>query len=100
MKSASATSRAEPCWASSLTSTWLATATCTSSAHTPPTCRQELLDRTPIWNQRHLLHALREYEAFYNPHRPHQGIVNARPLRRLPQPITDPDRLAHLNIRR
>ncbi|MEY9895769.1 transposase InsO family protein [Catenulispora sp. MAP5-51] len=26
------------------------------------TCRRELLDRTLIWNQRHLLHALREYE--------------------------------------
>ncbi len=30
------------------------------------TCRHELLDRTLIWNQRHLLHALREYEQFYN----------------------------------
>jgi hypothetical protein len=29
-----------------------------------PTCRRELLDRTLIWNQRHLLHALREYETF------------------------------------
>nr|WP_232328185.1 transposase [Kibdelosporangium sp. MJ126-NF4] len=37
------------------------------------TCRHELLDRTLIWNQRHLLHALREYERFYNSHRPHQG---------------------------
>ena len=26
------------------------------------TCRHELLDRTLIWNQAHLLHALREYE--------------------------------------
>jgi transposase InsO family protein len=41
------------------------------------TCRRELLDRTLIWNQRHLLHALREYERFYNGHRPHQGIANA-----------------------
>ena len=30
------------------------------------TCRTELLDRTLIWNQSHLLHTLREYEAFYN----------------------------------
>lgn len=30
------------------------------------TCRRELLDRTLIWNQRHLLHALREFEKFYN----------------------------------
>jgi hypothetical protein len=27
------------------------------------TCRRELLDRTLIWNQRHLLRALREFEA-------------------------------------
>ncbi|MFT7840692.1 integrase core domain-containing protein [Saccharothrix sp. BKS2] len=43
-------------------------------------CRRELLDRTLIWNQQHLLHALREYEHFYNTHRPHQGMANARPL--------------------
>jgi transposase InsO family protein len=64
------------------------------------TCRRELLDRTLILNQRHLLHALREYEAFYNTHRPHQGIGNARPLALLPEPITGPDRLARLNIHR
>jgi putative transposase len=64
------------------------------------TCRRELLDRTLIWNQRHLLHALREYEQFYNQHRPHQGIANARPLNPLPKPITDPDQLARLNIHR
>ncbi|MFE7332761.1 integrase core domain-containing protein [Streptomyces sp. NPDC057565] len=45
------------------------------------TCRRELLDRTLIWNQHHLLHALREFEQFYNSHRPHQGIANTRPLR-------------------
>jgi transposase InsO family protein len=64
------------------------------------TCRRELLDRTLIWNQRHLLHALREYERFYNLHRPHQGITNARPLAPLPEPITDPGRLAQLNVHR
>jgi hypothetical protein len=64
------------------------------------TCRHELLDRTLIWNQRHLLHALREFELFYNRHRPHQGIGNARPLCMLPTPIADPDEMAHLNIRR
>jgi putative transposase len=51
------------------------------------TCRHELLDRTLIWNQQHLLHALREYEHFYNGHRPHQGIANARPL--YPHPHAD-----------
>ena len=64
------------------------------------TCRRELLDRTLIWNQRHLLHALREFETFYNEHRPHQGLANARPLHSLPTPIEDPDRIAHLDIRR
>jgi hypothetical protein len=61
------------------------------------TCRRELLDHTLIWNQRHLLHALREFERFYNGHRPHQGIENARPLRPLPTRITDPVRIARLN---
>ncbi|MFD0855028.1 integrase core domain-containing protein [Actinomadura adrarensis] len=51
------------------------------------TCRRELLDRTPIRNQWHLLHALRGLETFCNEHRPHQGIGNARPLRPLPPPI-------------
>jgi transposase InsO family protein len=64
------------------------------------TCRRELLDRTLIWNQQHLLHAPREYEIFYNTHRPHHGIANARPLAPLPEPITDPGRLAYLNIHR
>ena len=33
-------------------------------------CRRELLDRTLVWNQRHLMTVLREYEDFYNTHRP------------------------------
>jgi putative transposase len=32
-------------------------------------CRAELLDRTLILNQAHLLHTLHEYESFYNEHR-------------------------------
>ncbi|WP_333771538.1 integrase core domain-containing protein [Streptomyces sp. IBSBF 2435] len=64
------------------------------------TCRHELLDRTLIWNHRHLHHALREFEHFYNEHRPHQGIANARPLQPLPPPISDPGRIAHLDIRK
>ena len=64
------------------------------------TCRHELLDRTLIWNQRHLLHALREYEHFYNQHRPHRTLADAAPLCPLPIPITDPERITHLNVRR
>jgi putative transposase len=64
------------------------------------TCRRELLDRTLIWNERHLLHTLREFEQFYNSHRPHQGIANARPLRPLPQPITDSGQITRLDIHR
>jgi putative transposase len=64
------------------------------------TCRHELLDQTLIWNQRHLLHALHEFEQFYNQHRPHQGIANARPLQALPAPIPLTDTDTRLRIGR
>ena len=63
-------------------------------------CRRELLDRTLIWNQTHLLHALRQYEQHYNAHRPHRGISNSRPLHPLPEPITDRYKITDLHIRR
>jgi transposase InsO family protein len=63
-------------------------------------CRHELLDRTLIFNRAHLLHALREYERHHNEHRPHRGIANVRPLRSLPESITEPVALARLRIRR
>jgi hypothetical protein len=53
-------------------------------------CRRELLDRTLIWNQRHLMTVLREYEDFYNTHRPHRTLSQAAPLRPLPDGVTDP----------
>ncbi|HEX5295576.1 MAG TPA: integrase core domain-containing protein [Streptosporangiaceae bacterium] len=62
------------------------------------TCRRELLDRTLIGNQAHLPRALHEFEQFYNAHRPHQGIANARPLRALPAPTTKPGVAARLHI--
>jgi putative transposase len=43
-------------------------------------CRRELLDRTLIWNQRHLMTVLREYEDFYNTHRPHRTLNQAAPV--------------------
>ncbi|MEY9893543.1 transposase InsO family protein [Catenulispora sp. MAP12-49] len=64
------------------------------------TCRRELLDRTLIWNQRHLLHAPHEYETHHNRHRAHQAIQQAAPLRAVPAPITDPQHITDLDIRR
>ncbi|MEY9912020.1 putative transposase [Catenulispora sp. MAP12-49] len=64
------------------------------------TCRRELLDRTLIWNQRHLLRALHEYETHYNHNRAHQAIQQAAPLRAVPAPITDPQHITDLDIRR
>ncbi|HEY8111949.1 MAG TPA: integrase core domain-containing protein [Actinomycetes bacterium] len=64
------------------------------------TCRRELLDRTVIWNQRHLMHAMRAYERHYNERRPHQGIANARPLRPFPLPCAHPDEIGRLDVRR
>jgi putative transposase len=52
-------------------------------------CRRELLDRTLIWNRRHLMIVLREYEDFYNTHRPHRTLSQAAPLRPLPDGIAD-----------
>jgi putative transposase len=60
-------------------------------------CRRELLDRTLIWNQRHLMMVLREYEDFYNSHRPHRGLDQAAVLRPLPDGVTDLD---HFRVRR
>jgi putative transposase len=64
------------------------------------TCRHELLDRTMVWNQTQLLHALRQYEQHFNDHRPHRGISNSRPLQALPEPITDLNKIANLAVRR
>ena len=63
-------------------------------------CRAELLDRVLIVNQAHLLHALREYETFYNTHRPHRALEAAAPLRPLRPLITEPAWLGRLDIRR
>jgi putative transposase len=54
-------------------------------------CRRELLDQTLIWNQRHLLRVLREYENHYNSHRPHRSLGQAAPLKLLPAAVTDLD---------
>ncbi|WP_367129325.1 IS481 family transposase [Saccharothrix sp. HUAS TT1] len=56
-------------------------------------------DRTLIWNQQHLLHALREYEKFYNTHRPHQGHPQHPTTTRRTTTRTDQAALTHLDIR-
>jgi putative transposase len=63
------------------------------------TCRHELLDRTLICNQAHLLHALREFESYYNQHRHHRTLHSA-PLRPASDPLTEPHQLDQLDIRR
>jgi putative transposase len=52
-------------------------------------CRRELLDRTLIWNQRHLMIVLREDEGFCNSRRPHRALDQAAPPQPLPDGITD-----------
>jgi putative transposase len=54
-------------------------------------CRRELLDRTLIWNRRHLMIVLRECEDFYNTDWPHRTLSQAAPLRTLPDAIADLD---------
>jgi putative transposase len=54
-------------------------------------CRRGLPNRNLIWNQRHLLGVLREYEVFYSAHRPHRTLNQASPLRPLPRAVTDLD---------
>jgi len=48
-------------------------------------CPRELLDRTLVWNQAHLLQILRDYEAHHNQHRPHRSLHGAAPLKALPE---------------
>jgi putative transposase len=60
-------------------------------------CWRELLDRTLIWNQRHLTTVLREYEDFYNTHRPHRALNQAALLRPLPDGVSD---LGRFRVRR
>ncbi|MFG2500816.1 integrase core domain-containing protein [Streptomyces sp. NPDC048441] len=63
------------------------------------TCRHELLDRALIWNERHLRHALRQFELHYNLHRPHQAIDQAAPLRAVPAPLPH-TQITQLKVRR
>lgn len=55
---------------------------------------------TLIVDQAHLLHALREFEVFYNEHRTHRALQGPAPCRPLPPPITESDQLNQLTIQR
>ncbi|MGW6155108.1 hypothetical protein ACWFRM_18525 [Streptomyces sp. NPDC055144] len=41
------------------------------------TFRRDLLDRTLVWNDSHLLHVVREFEVHDNRHKPHQALHQA-----------------------
>ncbi len=56
------------------------------------TLRHELLDRTIIWNQRHLERLVVDYIEHYNSHRPHRSLDQRAPLG-LEPPLTDPSHL-------
>jgi putative transposase len=60
-------------------------------------CRREVLNRTLIWNQRHQMTVLREYEDSCNTHRPHRAMNQSPSLRPLPAGVPDLD---HLRVRR
>jgi putative transposase len=64
------------------------------------TCRGELLDRVLVWNTRHLLQVLREFESHHNTHRPPPGVGAGRTAARRPGIHHRPDKIADLNIRR
>ena len=60
-------------------------------------CRRELPGRTLIWNQRHLMMVLREYEDSCNAHRPQRTLKQAAPLRPLPGEVSGLD---HFRVQR
>jgi transposase InsO family protein len=64
----------------------------------PHHCRSHEFDEV-LGTHNHLLHALREFEDFYNTHRPHRSL-NGAPLRPAPEPLTELSRLDQLDILR
>jgi putative transposase len=60
-------------------------------------CRRELPGRALVWNRRHLMTVLREYEDFCGTHRPHRTLDQAAPLRPLPEDVAGLD---HFRVRR
>jgi putative transposase len=57
-------------------------------------CRRELVKRTLIWSQAHLLRILREHETRHNQHRPYRSVDAAGPPKPLPESVDlDPCRV-------
>ncbi|MEE9414818.1 MAG: integrase core domain-containing protein [Acidimicrobiales bacterium] len=54
------------------------------------TVRQELLDRTLIWNQRQLHRLLQEFIEHYNQHRPHRSLNQRAPNDGADRPAIEP----------
>jgi hypothetical protein len=52
------------------------------------TLRRELLDHLIVWGERHLLRALRDYIAYYNPDWPHMSLAGDAPVSRPVEPPT------------
>ena len=52
---------------------------------------------TQVFGTHNLIAVLREYEDFYNTHRPHRALNQAAPLRPLPDSVTDLD---HFRVQR
>ncbi|MCX4671836.1 transposase [Streptomyces sp. NBC_01381] len=63
------------------------------------TRRHELLNRTLIFNERHLRHALHQFELHYNTRRPHQAKDQTAPLRAVPEPLPHAQ-ITQLKVRR
>jgi putative transposase len=57
-------------------------------------------DLVPVLDDHAVTHALRVFGHFYNGHRPHPGIANARPLQPRPVPLVSSGQIASLHIRR
>ncbi|WP_392666826.1 hypothetical protein [Streptomyces sp. LN785] len=60
--------------------------------HWIQTYRHELLDRTSSGTSA-ICSMPGEFESYYNVHRPHQALDQAAPLRSLPEPINEPERI-------
>jgi hypothetical protein len=52
-----------------------------------------VLERTAVWNRRHLMTVLRGYGDFCSTRRPHRALNQAAPLRPLPDGVTGLDPL-------